>query len=183
MHGIVRGWIVQVIQEHATLLALAVRQRAKFEGWLKFELAAYAMQMGAQRVEVERGRRDDDADTSRSDVSFIYEGTRYDIELKTPNTNWRMPGVLSAGRPITKNVADIIADGRKLARSVGQGLLAFVMFPVPPRDRRWTHYLDRIAEHLSIPLSEFQHAARVNILLGDGNTSDLIVVAFPVPHA
>lgn len=39
---VVRQWIVEVIKEHPMVSAIAVRQRAKFEGWLKLELAAKA---------------------------------------------------------------------------------------------------------------------------------------------
>ena len=53
MHDTIREWIVEVLECHQHLLAIALRQRAKFEGWLKFELAMVAEKHGAQSVEVE----------------------------------------------------------------------------------------------------------------------------------
>ena len=90
-----RSWIVDVLEQHRSLLAVAVRQRAKFEGWLKFELAVSAEKQGAESVEVETAS---DAG-SRSDLSFLYGGQRYDVELKTCNTNWRMKGVFESDPP------------------------------------------------------------------------------------
>ena len=67
---VVRSWIVDVLEQHRPLLAVALRQRAKFEGWLKFELALYAEQHGATNVEVETP-----SDTgARADLSFTYGG-------------------------------------------------------------------------------------------------------------
>jgi hypothetical protein len=111
LDALVRKWIVEVIRAHSALIAIAVRQRAKFEGWRKFELAAYAELHGAQSVEVETASGDDLVRT-RCDLTFSYGDKRCDVELKTCNTNWRMEGVLSRTRPITKNVAGIVADAR-----------------------------------------------------------------------
>ena len=55
MHSTVRDWITKILEERKLLVALAVRQRAKFEGWLKFELAYRAALAGASDVEVESG--------------------------------------------------------------------------------------------------------------------------------
>ena len=53
MDKILRQWIVQVIKQNESVIRIAVRQRAKFEGWLKFELANFAEMNGAKSVEVE----------------------------------------------------------------------------------------------------------------------------------
>jgi len=179
MDAIVRSWIVQILEEHLSLIAIALRQRAKFEGWLKFELASMAERHGAQDVEVEaspvRG-----SSLSKSDLALRFKGIRYDIELKTSNSNWRMPGVLNRTRPITLNIAGIVRDAKKLRETSENGLVAFVLFPIPPRDRRWLEYLERIANELSIPLREEDHSSRLRITLGVGNEADLIVATFPV---
>src|SRR5688572_11422352 len=117
----IRNWIVDILGQHRSLLAVAVRQRAKFEGWLKFELALYAEQHGASAVQVETAYESG----ARSDLSFVYDDRRYDVELKTSNTNWRMNGVLALTRPITKNIDSIIIDGKKLQQCPGQGIVAF----------------------------------------------------------
>ncbi len=172
----IRGWIVDVLEQHRSLLAVAVRQRAKFEGWLKFELAQYAEQQGASAVEVETVSESG----ARSDLSFIYDGQRYDVELKTPNTNWRMNGVLARTRPITKNIASIVIDGKKLLRCPGQGIVAFCLFPIASGDGKWIRYLNRIGLELGVDLSESQHTSRVTVPLADGCAADIVIATFAV---
>jgi hypothetical protein len=159
-------------------MSLAMKQRAKFEGWLKFELSTSLIKGGATNVQLESPLSIGDHPNARSDLSFNYGGEEYFVELKTPNTNWRMPGVVIKTRPITKNIADILEDAFKLALDPGNGLVLFVMFPIPPRDRRWVVYLDRIAKDLQINLSEADHCSRMTIPIGMSNEADLIVCCF-----
>jgi hypothetical protein len=172
-----RGWIVDVLEQHRALLTIAVRQRAKFEGWLKFELALHAAACGATSVQVETASDSG----SRSDLSFVYQGQRYDVELKTCNTNWRMKGVLDLTRPITKNIASVVVDAGKLRRCPGQGIVGFCLFPVGCGDGRWIEYLSRIGSALSVDLSEGDHSARVTISLEDDCQADVIISTFMVP--
>lgn len=176
---LVRTWIVEVIRAHTALIAIAIRQRAKFEGWLKFELAAYAELHGAEFVEVETALGDDLART-RSDLTFSYGGKHCHVELKTCNTNWRMEGVLSRTRPITKNVAGIVADARKLKNCSGEGIVAFCMFPVSRDDERWVEYLERISNELGLALSARQKTERVSIQIGSDCRVDVVVIAFAI---
>lgn len=110
MDEIVRKGIVKILGSNMSLLRIPIRQRAKFEGWLKFELAHYLEEIGAKNVEVESkvpyGR-------DRADIAFLNDGEAYTLELKTPNTNWKVKGVKENTRPITKNVQSIIADAKK----------------------------------------------------------------------
>lgn len=175
---LIRRWIVEVIRAHASLVAIAVRQRAKFEGWLKFELAAYAELQGASDVKVEAGSAE--SGRARCDLTFEHNGGRCDVELKTCNTNWRMEGVLNLTRPLTKNIAEIVADARKLTMCQGEGIVAFCVFPVPTEDRRWTQYLTRIGNQVGIRLSVESHTDRVSVSLGGGCEADVVVVAFRV---
>jgi hypothetical protein len=122
----VRRWVVEVLEDHPHLVTLAVRQRAKWEGWLKFELAARAEREGYDPVWVEEGYGQ-----VRADVTFYNDGQRYDVELKTPNTNWRVPGVLNRIRPITKNIDGVVKDAHKLVMAPGRGIVCFALFPVP----------------------------------------------------
>ena len=180
MDTFVRQWIVDILVQHPSLLAVAVRQRAKFEGWLKFELAAYAELQGATSVQVETPSVDSTLGLSRSDLTFFLDGKRYDVELKTPNSNWRIPGVLDSTRPITQNIAEIVIDGRKLRGCGGQGIVAFVLFPVIANDKRWVAYLNRIAYELNLPLTEVDHSSRLMVPLGEGHTADVIVCCFTI---
>ncbi len=144
-YSIVQAWIVDVLRKHPGPLAIALRQRAKSEGWLKFALAAYAEEQGAIDVVLEAPTSDKKG-RGRSDISFRWNGVRYDVELKTANTNWRMPGVAQANRPVSKNISSIVEDARKPNSRDCQPLVAFVIFPVPRGDDRWVNYLYRIGD-------------------------------------
>jgi hypothetical protein len=155
-------------------MSVAVRQRAKFEGWLKFELAACAESAGMEKVAVESASREG----TRADLTFSYEGRECNVELKTCNTNWRIEGVLSNTRPITKNIAGVILDAMKLSKCTGCGIVALCLFPVPSNDSRWTTYINRIAEETGVSLSIADHTSRVPIQVSPHHTADVVVVTF-----
>jgi hypothetical protein len=179
MHEQCREWIVDVLQGHLSLVKVAIRQRAKFEGWLKFELACYIEQIGDHVVQIETS---DSGEIGRSDITFYVDSERYDLELKTPNTNWRVPGVANINRPITQNMAEIVKDASKLQGCSGHGLVAFVLFPVPRNDYRWHGYLDRIANALLIPLSENANCSRMYVPLETTDGCEMIVCCFSYPQ-
>jgi len=119
---------------------VALRQRAKFEGWLKFELAAMVIAQGATDLIIEATY-----DAGRADLSFRYGGETYFIEMKTPNTNWRISGVQSKHRPITKNIHSVIADAEKLQSCRDEGFWSsccslspagYPLAPISPADRQ-----------------------------------------------
>jgi hypothetical protein len=121
-----------VISRRSRLLTLAARQRAKFEGWLKFELAnTLAQQREIDSVDLEYRY----PTGGNSDLSFRLGSERWYVELKTANTNWRAQGVRDRIRPITGNVDAIIHDIIKLREGCppDNGMVAFVFFPVPLR--------------------------------------------------
>jgi hypothetical protein len=134
MDRLIRESISEIIKNHFQLVSIAISQRAKFEGWLKFELADHLKKLGMSNVEVESAYIDSN---NRADLGFVYKGIRYDIALKTPNTNWRIKGIENKGRPITKNIDSIINDSKKLEKCVGNGIVTFVLFPIPVGDDRW----------------------------------------------
>ena len=53
MERTVRKGIIHIISNHTKLLRIPLRQKAKFEGWLKFELAHYLEDIGLKNIEVE----------------------------------------------------------------------------------------------------------------------------------
>lgn len=179
MDKILRQWIVQVIRQNESIIRIALRQRAKFEGWLKFEMAAFAESNGATTVEVETPSNSGET-RERADFSFVYSGEKYDVELKTSNTNWRMAGVVNTTRPITENVAKIVRDAKKLRQSSNKGLVAFVMFPVPQNDDQWKKYIKRIADETELPITAQDNCERVNISLEKRDSADLIICVFSV---
>lgn len=173
MDKLICNGIVDILKDNLLLLRIPIRQKAKFEGWLKFELAHYLEQNGMQNVEVETKafyRRD------RTDITFFNNGEPYSIELKTPNTNWKIGGVSNNGRPITKNIQSVIDDAKKLNSK--NGIVAFVLFPVPFGDRRWELYIDRINEKTELGVSAENHCQQVDINVDEKNKCSLVVCSF-----
>ena len=168
-------WIIEILQAHPTVMNVALRQRAKFEGWLKFELAAAAAENGASEVVIEAGY-----DAGRADLSFQYRGDTYYIEMKTPNTNWRIIGIESKHRPITKNISAVAGDAEKLKSCPGRGILVFVLFPIPQHDIRWRHYLQRIADGARLAADWRSHCSQVSLTLSDGSVTDVVIVCIDV---
>ena len=122
--------IESILSSNEDLLEIAFRQRAKFEGWLKFEIAKEFQKSGkATKVEypIAKVYADLVADKvlpelyRNTEVERLIQRGHVDlfadnclIELKTPNTSYTCEGVDSKTRPITKNVNDIIYDINKL---------------------------------------------------------------------
>jgi hypothetical protein len=173
--------MVEVMRRHARLLGIALQQRAKFEHWLKFELADEMRSWGATCIEIEPSSPDGG---TRADIGFVFQDVHYVVELKTPNTNWRIRGVLNRSRPITKNISEIIEDARKPPHGDAVRIVAFAMFPVPLGDNRWRAYLDRITHSVGIELSEMANSTRIDVPLPDAGMAQIVAVtfiAFPKP--
>lgn len=114
--------IQDILMSNQGLLTIAIRQRAKFEGWLKFELAqALSRKYADTRVEYHARETNCHIDLYANDAL---------IELKTPNTNYPNPLCENHTRPITKNITSIIDDIEKLKGFPKKGYIAFVMFPL-----------------------------------------------------
>lgn len=195
MHVKVRKWIVEVLEERKSVIALPVEQRAKFEGWLKFELAYHASKDAkVSKVKVEFPVKSTDKQNKKkvtlNDISFCYKENNYcinyRIELKTSNTNHKKSKDENR-RPFTKNIESIVADGNKLKEQEGGGIVAFVLFPVPSpeEDNGWLlRHLDNISSKLKLSdsLSEKKHITRVKIpRQGSSTEKNLVVCAFTVP--
>ena len=133
--------IESILLNNKDLLEIAFRQRAKFEGWLKFEIAKEFQKSGKDtKVEypIAKGHVDLFADNCL-------------IELKTPNTSYTCEGVDPKTRPITDNVNSIISDVDKL-RNITEGLsydsfIAFVMFPIDT-NKKYMGHVNKIENHI-----------------------------------
>ena len=136
--------------------------------------------MGATNLVVESDTSGKGLKRSRSDISFLWEGQRYDLELKTPNTNWRMPGVANLTRPITKNIASIVEDAQKTPAEGGILIVAFVLFPVPRGDILWKDYLTRISKELSLTLTPETHSSQVTLPISKEHFADVVICCFKV---
>ena len=140
------GLLTQTLGEGRERVLLALIQRAKFEGWLKLELAyAVSRQPNCDGVTLEAQYP---ASASRADISFTLRGTQWFAEIKTANTNWRHPLVESKTRPITENVRGIIKDINKVRDATPSfgALAVFLLFPVPLRI--WTRERYQLRSHL-----------------------------------
>lgn len=131
-------------------LDVPLRQRAKFEGWLKIELAA-ALAARDWKVCVERGYPGSSGQIYRADLTVgLSDGSEILVMLKTANTNFRFTGVQVAHRPITKNFKGIIEDIGKL-KGLPPGKHGYVLFAVFPvsasqmtRQAQLAPYLQRV---------------------------------------
>ena len=139
--------IESILSNNQDLLEIAFKQRAKFEGWLKFDIAKKFQESGKDtKVEysIAKGHVDLFADNCL-------------IELKTPNTSYTCEGVDPKTRPITDNVNSIISDVDKL-RKISEDtcydlFIAFVMFPIDKDEdkntkSKYIEHVNRIENHI-----------------------------------
>lgn len=173
MDRLILEQIASLLRENKDLIRLAIRQRAKFEGWLKFELANRIEKLGFSEVELEKKlqqKRD------RPDISFLKDFDFYSIELKTCNTSWNVNGISKKGKPITDNIKGIIRDAKKL--NSNYGIVAFVMFPIPANDLRWRTYIERIKEKTQIEINYEKNCKILKMEIDEINNCDVLVCAF-----
>lgn len=140
--------IVSILEDNAGLVFIAIKQRAKFEGWLKFQLAHKLLEED-EKVEVERPYP-----TNGMLHADIYAKKAF-IELKTPNTNYRYEQCISCNRPVTKNITSIIEDINKL-RSIEENekYIAFVIFPIDQNKKKYLEYIRRVENEGGLKLFE-----------------------------
>lgn len=138
--------ITGILEENKGLITIAIKQRAKFEGWLKFELA-YQLLNKYSDLKVEFPYPNNE----NQHADIFANGTL--IELKTPNTNFKNEQCISCTRPITKNISSIINDIEKL-RAAGHCYkknIAFVLFPIDSDDK-YKEYTKRIEKEGNVKL-------------------------------
>ena len=126
----------QKIENHKGL-QIFIKERAKFEGWLKVELCDILSEKYHDIV----------PEKNRTDIVF----SKYAIELKTINTNYRHKGVKNKIRPIAKNIQGIIDDINKLKKSTYENkIVLFIVFPIGKKDgKKWQIHLNKINCKLS----------------------------------
>ena len=155
MAELVRQSVVDLIRRRKRLVSIPVKHRAKFEGWLQYELAAALDAHDAvQSVEPEKGYESG----KRCDLACKTRRGWWFIELKTCNTNWRVDGVAEKARPIKMNVDGVINDIEKLRTGCpsGHGLSVFLFFPVPTaiwdgQRKGLDYHLNRIEREAKLP--------------------------------
>lgn len=137
MEVLINNLIVSILKANMDLVEIALIQRAKFEGWLKFELVNRLRKMyDDSRVEF-----------AVDDVGFVdIMSNNCLIELKTPNTSYIVAGCEKHTRPVTMNINSIIHDIGKLRKqSQMSGYIAFVLFPLDDK-RQYEELVNKIEE-------------------------------------
>jgi len=141
----IRSVLRTLLAQRIDVTRMACQQRAKFEGWIKFELAsALSHDPRFDQIILEDGY----SISGRADLSFVFQGVKWYVELKTANANWRADGLQNRTRPITKNINGI-ADDILILRQKSppdHGLAIFCIFPVPLR--LWEQTREQLAYHL-----------------------------------
>lgn len=170
MHTEIINYIENIIKYRKPIVDLAVKQRSKFEGWLKFEIADSLIKAGVENIILEAPYLG-----MRSDIGFIHGNIQYYLELKTCNTNYRIKDIDNKNRPITKNIDSIIEDVNKLRNCPGVGLVSFILFPIPINDDRYVDYIEKITYETNYNLIDREHYKRVNM----GNY-DIVICCFQV---
>lgn len=127
------------LKENRNKLHLAVRQRAKFEDWLKIELFYSIWQKllhGNQDSEIEIERPYPKNKQLRCDIFFATPQKRHVyLELKIINTSYDCDSYLipKKAKPITKNVQSVIEASerlRKFTNKKDEKIVAFVVYPL-----------------------------------------------------
>lgn len=180
--------IGDIILRNQELVSIAVRQRAKFEGWLKFELARtlrryfkntcveYNVNTGTYGASED----DEQAETHKL-VDIFFDNIL--LELKTPNTNYANPLCEDRTRPITKNIESILGDVKKLRdilqmpnlHGSSRGFIAFAMFPLDVKEKLYMAHIDKITKVITSHNSNGQPITKVIKL--DNQIPILIYVA------
>ena len=146
--------IVDILSKNKDKISIALKQRAKFEGWLKIELA-YKLLQSYSDVKIEYPYPCD----NRKHAD-IYASNAL-IELKTPNTNYQTDNCVSCVRPITKNIKSIIDDINKLHKLGGQHkkYISLVLFPIDAKEdyKKYTQRINNtgvVLEYRSVVINE-----------------------------
>ena len=130
--------LVNILTSRQDLVFIAIKQRAKFEGWLKFELANELNNIYSDDTCVEKCMP-----YKGSEKLVDVFSNNSCIELKTPNTSYRHDGCENRTRPITNNIDSIINDISALQNIGVNGYIAFVMFPIDNNGKYRSH-IDKI---------------------------------------
>lgn len=113
-----------------------VSNRARFEGWLKVEVAGILAGRGCQTI------------PEKDTIDITADG--WALELKTCATNYGYPGVVDKkSRPITESINGIISDVKSLQeKDRVNGAVLFVAFPLEHEKMEWQMHLSKISANV-----------------------------------
>jgi len=110
--------------ENSKGIDVFVKNRAKFEGWLKVEIVnilCNGIPDKTDKIIPEKYR-----------IDVVFDDSA--LELKTVNTNYRRKGIVNKTRPITLNVEQLENDINKLRKlhriDIKNKAILFVVFPL-----------------------------------------------------
>ena len=141
------------INEHNGL-NFFVKNRAKFEGWLKVELCDIL------------SKYTDNITPEKDRIDIVFDN--WALELKTSNTNYRYEHVENKTRPITKNVKSIIKDILDLKNNstYSNKAVVFIIFPLSKDTNDWNKHILKIKNELQeLKEKEFSFKNGVNAIL------------------
>jgi hypothetical protein len=116
-------------------LSVFVRERKRFEGWIKVELCEIL------------SKRFGDVVPEDKDIDVTFDD--WAVELKPVTTNYVYAGVKTKTKNITNNIDDIVSDIEKLrASTTTNKAVLFVAFPLDHTKPEWKPHLKRISQHL-----------------------------------
>ncbi len=176
---LVRLTATALLESRRDLITLAARHRAKFEHWLKFELAtALDAHPRIAGIEPEAAYGND----NRCDIACQTNAGKYLLELKTCNTSWRVKGCPPKTKPITDNVDGVIGDIEKLrvgCKGAG-GISVFLFFPVPndlwsDNDSKLHDQLAHIESEAGLPNELLRETGEFIELTGDFGLASFVV--------
>ena len=150
--------LVNILQTRQDLVYIVIKQRAKFEGWLKFELANKLCKKYSDTC-VEKCMPYNDSEK----LVDVFSNNSY-IELKTPNTSYRHKDCENRTRPITNNIASIIDDINALKSIAVNGYIAFVMFPIDNNGKYQSH-INKIDKIISNSIKTIFQINNIPILI------------------
>ena len=119
-------------------LNLFVKNRSKFEGWLKIELCD-SLSKYTDNITPEKNR-----------IDIVFDN--WALELKTSNTNYIHKNVENKTRPITKNIQGIIKDIHDLKKNTlyQNKAVVFIIFPLSLKENKsnWEQHISKIKDEV-----------------------------------
>jgi len=134
----------EALEPNIDVISLACKYRSKFEGWLKFEILRNLHKKGL--VVTPEGER--------FDILINYIGIKYAIELKTVNMNYRISGIESKRKPVTKNFKSIEKDIEKIENSAVPGKVIFIIFPIPAGDESFKKFIEKVQDKTGFSIKQ-----------------------------
>lgn len=165
------------LKKNREKLQYPIRQKAKFEGWLKIELFYSIWDKLLDRnqdSEIELERSYHHNTKCHCDIFFCTPKKKHVyLELKTINTNYDCNSnlIMKKTKPITKNVRSVIEDAKKLRKiknKKAKRVVAFVVYPLCKGElKEWNYHESKINRHRflkkidSDDLPVFSHNKRI----------------------